>query len=175
MHRSHQEADIAERHLRRAAELVPDDTACREELADLYSASGHLQEALATVEELRRIEPRNLTHMRSLGIFQARLGRWDAAEGTFRELCTLAPDRAVGYAGLAESYLRTGKDLPEARTLAAKAVRLEPTAWNYFILAAICEKQGDPDGANSALKTAIALDPNNAHYRQLQAAMKGKD
>ena len=80
----------------------------------------------------------------------------------------LAPDSAVGYAGLAESYLRTGKDLPKARTLAAKAVQLEPTAWNYFILAAICEKLDDRDGAASALKTAIALEPNNPRYRQFR-------
>ena len=175
VHFSHEEADIAEKHLRRAAKLVPNDTSCRQELADLYTTSGRLEEAVATVEDLRRIEPRNPVHLRTLGVLQARLRRWDAAEGTFRELCALAPDSAVGYAGLAESYLRTGKDLPEARTLAAKAVRLAPTAWNYFILAAICEKQGDREGAASALKTAIALEPNNPRYRQIQAATKGKD
>ncbi len=87
VHFSHEEADIAEKHLRRAAKLVPNDTSCRQELADLYTTSGRLEEAVATVEDLRRIEPRNPVHLRTLGVLQARLRRWDAAEGTFRELC----------------------------------------------------------------------------------------
>ncbi len=175
VYRLHQQADDAEQNLRRAAELSPDDTACRAALADLRSAAGRLEEALAIIEELRRIEPRNLTHLRSLGILQGRLGRWDAAQRTFRELCALAPDRAVGYAGLAESYLRIGKELPLAKTLAAKAIGLDPSAWNHFILAAICEQLGDLDASRSALQKAIALDPDNPRYRQLHASMKGKN
>ena len=141
----------------------------------MYSAQGRLEEALAIVEELRRIEPRNVIHVRSLGILQGRLGRWDAAQKTFRELCTVAPDWAVGYAGLAESYLRTGKELRQARTLAARAAEMEPSAWNYLILGAICQQQGDLDDARSALKKAIALDPNNPRYRQLYESLKGKN
>jgi tetratricopeptide (TPR) repeat protein len=175
VYRLHHQMDDAEQHLRRAAELSPDDTACRAALADLYGVEGRLEEALATIEELRRIEPRNLMHLRSLGILQGRLGRWDAALKTFRELRTLAPDRAVGYAGLAESYLRTGRELPLAKMLAAKAVGLEPSAWNHFILGVICEQQGDLGGARSALQKAIALDPDNPRYRQLHASMTGKN
>jgi len=167
--------DTAERYLKQAAGLSPDDVTCRAALAELYGTQGRLEEALAAVEELRRIEPRNLVHARSLGILQGRLGRWESAETTFRDLCALAPARAVGYAGLAESFLRTGKQLPLARTLAAKAAGLDPSAWNHFILAAICEQQGDRSAARKALEKAIFLDPGNSQYRQLYATIEGKN
>lgn len=172
---SHGQADEAERCLLRAAELSPDDTPSRVALADLYAATGRLEEALARVEELQKLEPRNPAHLRSQGILQGRLNRWEAAEKTFQQLCALMPDQAVGYAGLAESYLRAGKQLERARSLAAKAVALEPSAWNHFILGAICERLGDAEAARLALKKALALDPNNPRYRQLQATMGGKD
>lgn len=169
----HGQADEAERRLLRAAELSPEDIPCRAVLADLYAARGHLEEALATVEKLQKLEPRNPAHLRSLGILQGRLGRWEAAEKTFEKLCTLAPEQAVGYAGLAESYLRANKELARARTLASKAVALDPSGWNYFILGALCERMGDADGARSALNKAIALEPNNPRYRQLHATLNG--
>jgi hypothetical protein len=46
----------------------------------------------------------------------------------------------VGYAGLAELFLRADENLAEAKATTATAVCLEATAWHYFILAAICEK-----------------------------------
>ena len=132
VYRSHRQADVAEQQLRRAAELDPRDVACRAVLADLYNEQQRLEEALGIVEELRQLEPRNLAHLKALGIVQGRLGRWDAAQKTFEELRVLAPDRAVGYAGLAEGYLRTGKDLPRARALATTAAKLEPMRLEPF-------------------------------------------
>jgi tetratricopeptide (TPR) repeat protein len=172
---AHERKDLAERHLRRAAELCPGDTACRAALAELYGADGRIAEALAVVEELRQIEPQNVSHLKNVGILQGRLGRWEAAQKTFKDLCAIAPDIAVGYAGLAEAYLRAGQELPLARLLAAKAAALEPSAWNFFILGTICERLGDPDAAKSALKKAMALDPGNPRYQQLYSSMKGKD
>jgi Flp pilus assembly protein TadD len=72
---------------------------------------------------------------------------------------------------LAELHLRADKGLPEAKNLAATAVRLEPTARNYFVLAAICEKEGDLVGARAALERAAALDPDNPRYKALQESM----
>ena len=174
-HLSHGEADEAERCLLRAAELSSDDLPSRALLADLYASRSRLEEALAMVEQLRKLDPRNPAHLRSQGILQGRLGRWEAAEKTFQELCALMPDQAVGYAGLAESYLRSGKQLDQARALAAKAVALDPSAWNHFILGALCERLGDLDAARAALKKAVALEPNNPRYRQLNASLKGTD
>jgi len=175
VYRSHQRNDLAEQYLRRAAAIQPTDAACRVALAAWYSSEGRLADALGIVEELRLIEPRNLTHLKNLGVLQGRLGHWDAAQKTFRELCALAPDRAVGYAGLAEAYLRAGQEIPLAKLLAAKAARLEPSAWNFFILATICEQQGDLNAARSALQKAATLEPGNPRYQTPGASLQGKD
>ena len=171
---AHDRAKDAEEHLLRAATLDPGDSECREALSSLYDQQGRLEEALRMVEELKELEPGSVTHRRNLGILQARLGRFDAAEEAFRELCALAPEQAVGYAGLAELSLRTGKEPSEAKTLALKAVRLEPTAWNYFILAAVCEKNGDRSGARSALEQAMRLDPGNPRYQAMYESVREK-
>ncbi len=171
---AHGRLELAEEHLIRAAELDPADTECREALAGLYDQAGRLEEAARIVEDLQDLEPWNLAHRRNLGILEARMNDLEAAEATFRELCAIAPDRAVGYAGLAELSLRTEKTLPEAQALAATAVRLEPTAWHYFILAAIREKEGDYAGARQALEQAMALDPENPRYRALYESTRRK-
>ncbi len=172
---NHQQPEQAVDLLRRAATLDPHDTDSRTALTQAYTQLGQLESALAVVEELRTIESGNLLHLRALGMLQARLDRLDAAEKTFGELCAAAPNWAVGYAGLAEIRLRTGNDLAHARQLAAKAAELEPGGWNYFILAAICEKAGDLAGAEAALQKAIELEPNDPRYRQMHASMQGKN
>ena len=160
----------SEQHLARAAELDPTDTECREALSAVYDRQGRHDKALEVVEQLRNLEPQNLTHLRNLGVLYGRLGQLDAAEAVFRDLCQLAPQQAVGYAGLAEIYMRKDESLSEAKTLATTAVRLQPTAWNYLILASICEKGGDNEGARAAMKQAQAIDPQNPMFQQSQQA-----
>jgi Tfp pilus assembly protein PilF len=75
---------------------------------------------------------------------------------------------------LAESYLRAGTELPQAKVLAVKAVKLEPAASNYGLLAAVCEQQGDIRTACSSLEKAIALEPDSPHYRKAYESLKGK-
>jgi len=171
---AHGRLEAAEEHLMRAAELDPADTECREALAGLYDQAERLEEAARIVEQLRDLEPWNLAHRKNLGILEARMDDLEAAEATFRELCAIAPDRAVGYAGLAELSLRVDKKFPEAETVAATAVRLEPTAWHYFILAAVREKEGDQAGARQALEQAMALDPQNPRYKALYESSRRK-
>lgn len=167
---AHNRLEESEQHLGRAAELDPTDTECREALSAVYDRQGRHDKALEVVEQLRSLEPRNLTHLRNLGVLYGRLGQLDAAEAVFRDLCQLAPQQAVGYAGLAEIYMRKGESLSEAKTLATTAVRLQPTAWNYLILASICEKGGDNKGAQAAMKQAQAIDPQNPMFQQSQQA-----
>lgn len=162
---AHEQLEDAERFLQRAAELDATDTQCREALSSIYDQQGRHEDAIPIVEELTRLEPENLAHYRSLGILHGRLGHLEEAEKTFQELCRLAPQNAVGYAGLAEIYLRANKALPKARTLATQAVQLQPTAWNYFILASICEKNGDEEAAQAAIQQARAIEPHNPLFQ----------
>lgn len=174
VYQAHQQPENAERHLLRASKLAPGDTESRDALSQLYIKCGRNDDALRIVQELAKTEPQNLAHLTSLGLLYGRLGQFEKAEEAFRQVCKVAPQRSVGYAGLAEIYLRTDKSLPEAKTLAAKAAGLEPSAWNYFILAALCEKTGDAAGAQAAMKKAEALDPQNPLFQKIRDAAAKK-
>jgi len=162
----------AEEHWCRAAALNPKQTACRSELAALYQRANRDPEALQICEQLREIEPEKIVYHINIGVLNVHLQRFDAAAGAFQEVIDLAPQRAEGYCLLARLYLKIKQKLPEARTLAETAVRLEPSAANYFLLSEAHDKNGDRPSALAALERAIALDPDNSQYRRVYEVVK---
>jgi cytochrome c-type biogenesis protein CcmH/NrfG len=78
----------------------------------------------------------------------------------------LSPERPEGYAALGQLYVQTDRRLSEAKTLARKAVELEPVAVNYFLLSTACDKNHDYGGALTAIQRAMDLDPGNLRYRE---------
>lgn len=160
-----------ERLLLKAAELSPAHVECRRMLSTFYETQGRPADALHWVAELRRLEPDELLHAQNEAVLYVRLQRWEDAERVFREICRAAPTSAVGYAGLAELYLRTNRNLPEARRLAEQAVALQPTAWRLAVLASLAERSGDLETARAALRRAMALEPNNPKYRDMYEAL----
>lgn len=157
----------AEQHWLRAAALDPKNTGCREHLALLYLGDRREHQALETYELLRKIDPQSPVYCVNVGIVNARLGRFHAAERAFLESQRLAPEQSLGYRALAQLYLRADKDLAEAGKLAQKAVGLEPIAANYFVLSEALDKNGDRQKALSALRRAVELAPHNARYRRV--------
>jgi tetratricopeptide (TPR) repeat protein len=97
-----------------------------------------------------------------------RLRRSEAAERAYRRAIELTPLRAGGYAALASFFLQTQRNLEEAGRLAEKAVALEPTAENQFLLSMTRRMRGDLVGSLSALEAAIALAPQNNAYQQVR-------
>ena len=53
-----------------------------------------------------------------------------------------------------------------------KLVELQPSAQNFFLLAAACAKNQDLDGARVAMGRAVEMDPDNADYRQFYERIK---
>ncbi|MGA2066189.1 MAG: tetratricopeptide repeat protein [Thermoguttaceae bacterium] len=162
----------AEEHWLRALALAPASTVCLGELAELYQGTGRAQDALEMCERLRAIEPGNVTCHFNIGVGNARLRRFDAAEEAFRKVVQLAPQRADGYRELARLFLSTGRKLDEARSLAQTAVRLEPSAANFCLLGQACDKNGDLPGALSAMERATALAPGNDQYRRIYGLLQ---
>ncbi len=161
----------AHRHWRRAATLDPGDTEVRLHLAILCQQQGRLQEALAWSEELVQRQPRNPVFLLHLGVIQAELERLDAAEASFRRALEAAPDHAAAHAAMAQLFLRTGRNLDQARKHAHRAVQLAGTAPNYALLAAVCRAQGDASGARQAIEQALRLDPHNPQLRAFQQSL----
>ena len=165
----------AEEHWRRAATLSPGNTTVLRELAALYESADRGQEALDVRERLREIEPGDTINLLNIGIGNARLHQFEAAEAAYRKVIQTAPQRCEGYRALAGLYLKTGRKLDEARSLAETAVRLEPAAANFRLLGEACGKNGDRRGALSAMERAVALEPNNDQYRRIYEVLKQEE
>ncbi len=161
------DAGKAQRLWLRAATLDPKNTACRGALATLYQRANRPTAALEICRQIEAVEPENPINYLRIGFLCRQLQRPDAAEEAFRKVLQLAPQRPEGYAALAQLYLQTDRQLAEAKTLAARAVELQPSAANYGTLAEACQKNGDLRGGLSALQRALQLDPDNAKYRRM--------
>jgi Flp pilus assembly protein TadD len=159
---------------RRAAAATPQHADSRKALADLYLQSGRAAEAIPVLEELTRILPADASYCMKLGRLCVESGQTDKAEGAFSQACQRDPKDAAAHAALAELYVKSGRKLAEAVSLARRAAELSPTADRYWLLAAACRCSGDVPGALAALDKAIDLDPGNLQYREAQQTLKEK-
>jgi len=166
-------SEKAEKLLQRAASLDPEQSDCRVLLATLYEQDGKLMKALHFYEQLTTIQPQNINYHGNVGILSLQLQRYDDAEKAFRKVIELNPNQSFGYYHLAYLYLKTNRKLPEAEKLAEKAVALEKTGENFFILSWACNVNGDIASAMSAIQQAIRLEPGNIEYRQMYEQLKG--
>jgi superkiller protein 3 len=162
----------AEQLLQRAATLDAKQTGCRILLTELYQQDGRVIPALQLHEQLVMIEPHNAVHHSNVGILSIQLQRFDRAEKAFRKVIELNPKQSFGYHYLAYLYLKMNRKLPEAGKLAEKAVALEKTGENFFILSWACNVNGDRASAMSAIQQAIRLEPGNIDYRQMYEQLK---
>jgi tetratricopeptide (TPR) repeat protein len=167
MYRENGKLAKAEELLKQAAGLDPGNVVCFLELATIYQISKQPAKALQMYKKISEIQPEYPLSYLVIGILSAHLNRYDDSEEAFRKLIKLAPQKSDGYRELARLYLKTGRNLPEAQSLAERAVALEAIATNYFVLGWACYTNGDNAKALPAIKRAIQLDPDNLQYRLL--------
>jgi tetratricopeptide (TPR) repeat protein len=167
MYRENGNLTKAEELLKQAAGLNPENIVCFLELATLYQISKQPAKALQMYKKIRDIQPESAVPYLVIGILSAHLNRYDDSEEAFRKLITLVPQKSDGYRELARLYLKTRQNLSQARQLAEKAVALEATAANYFVLSWACYANGDFAKALPTIKRAIQLDPDNQQYQLL--------
>ncbi len=165
----------AEELLKRATILDPNNILCLGRLASLYLTSNRITDAISLYRKISEIEPEDPLCYLNIGILSMRLKKVDDAEEAFRKVIRVAPKFAGGYCELAQLYLKTGRGFPEARELAEKAVALEPTALNYFVLSWACDMNGDSENAIKAILQAIKLEPANLKYRNVYEHIKSRN
>jgi tetratricopeptide (TPR) repeat protein len=175
MYRGNGKLQKAEQLLKQAAGFDPNNVVCFLELSSLYQANRQHLKALQMQRRVSEIQPKSHMSQLIIGILSAYLKKMDEAEDAFRKVITLAPKSSVGYRELARFYLKTKKELPQAKVLAEKAVALEASAANYFVLSWACYENGDINNAFPAIKRAIVLDPKNSNYRLLYKLIQQKD
>jgi len=165
----------AEKMLQRAISLDPNNTEFIMKMGSLFQMRNQLPDALQIYEKVREMEPDNIINHMNIGVLSMQLNRFADAKKAFQTAVTLAPKFSGGYRELAQLYLKTGTKFSEALKLAEKAVALEETAANYFILSWAYDKNGDVASARSALKRATQLDPDNLEYRRMYELIQKRD
>jgi tetratricopeptide (TPR) repeat protein len=140
-----------------------------------YQASGKLARAEQLQYRAAALDPDNAMYHLHGGALSMQLRHFAQAEKAFGQVITLAPKSSRGYSGLAHLYLQVNHKLPQARQLAEKAVALEPTAFNHYVLSWARDRNGDRAGARAAIKRAIELEPNNPRFRQIAQRMEKKN
>jgi tetratricopeptide (TPR) repeat protein len=175
LYRERGDLQKAEELLKRVTTIDPLNTKCLERLASLYQMSNRIPDAIAQFEKMRKIEPENPFCYLNIGILSIQLKRFPDAEKAFQKAIALAPKKSLGYCYLARLYLQMNNRLAEARKLAEKAVSLEATADNYFVLGWACDMNGDKAGALAAIEQAMKLEPGNPKYKQIYEHIKKKN
>jgi len=165
----------AEELYNKAITLNPENTQCLEKLASFYITRNRITDAIRLYKRISEIDPNDQNCHLNIGILSIRLRQLGDAEKAFRKAIEVAPETSGGYRELAQLYLRAGKGYPQARALAEKAVALEPTAVNYFVLSWALDMNGDSENALKAIQKAIQLEPANMKYRKVYEHIKSKN
>jgi Tfp pilus assembly protein PilF/TolB-like protein len=104
-------------------------------------------------------------------------GLMGEAEKQFREAVVLEPTSAEAHAGLART-LEAVQDNVGARNEARMAIKLQPTAEAYLVLARVDQSENKLPAAAQNVERALALDPANAAAatlkRDIAAGLTGK-
>lgn len=165
MHQNYGKLQKAEELLQHAAGLDPENVGCLLKLASIYRQTNRQPKVREIHAKIGHLELKHADNCIIFGNLSADLGLLDDAEKAYRNAITLAPRKSVAYRKLARLYLKTKKQLPQARQLAEKAVELEATAANYFVLSTACVMTRDGAAGMEAIKRAVELEPRNREYQ----------
>lgn len=175
LYRDSKDLGRSEALLRRAVVLDPNNIQCFERLGLLYYMTNRLPEAVHQFRRVGEIQPNNPNCYLSIASISSQLGEFDQAEGAYQKVIEIVPRESIGYRKLAQLYLGADTKLPDAMTLAKRAVDLEPSAEDFYVLGWACDVNGSRAEAAQAIERAIKLDPNNQLYRQVYERIKGRN
>jgi tetratricopeptide (TPR) repeat protein len=155
----------AERLLLRAIALDPAAVEPYAVLAGMLRGGNRTADLRLVHERLVEVEPQNAVHYLNLASVASQLGDFDAAEPLLQRAVELRPDVAIGYTALAQLYLRMDRP-QQARWSAEAALRRQPTAEGYLLLAAACQTLGDAPAAQAAVAEARQLAPDDPRWNR---------
>jgi tetratricopeptide (TPR) repeat protein len=155
----------AERALREAIRLRPDDAASYAGLARALLGLGRAEEAVGALREAVAYDLGNAAYHADLGRALYGLNRDEEAVAALGEAVAYEPGVAEYQGDLGQALFRAGR-LGEAETALREAVRLDPdraayqAAFGWALLG-----QDRDDEAVTALREAVRLDPDSAGYQ----------
>jgi TolB-like protein/Flp pilus assembly protein TadD len=141
----------AESEVRRAVELAPQNPAASNNLGNLMSILGRLDEAVALGQRAIALEPLRTAYHSNLAIYLTALGRYDEAEATLRKAIALQPQAAQNYGQLAVIQILRGNS-----GAAVELAKQETDPfWRTNALALAQFANGERAEADAALKKLI--------------------
>lgn len=170
---AHGQSDKATELLARASFLDENNPGYRAALESAYLKSNRAAEGIKAFELLAQKQPQNPLNYLFLGRLYSRVNNFEMAESSLGKVRKFAPDWAEGYRALADLYLRASVKTSEALELARRAVELEPSARNHYLLALAQDKNNDRQAALVSAKQAWAKSQKEKRYEQLVRQLEG--
>lgn len=145
----------------KTVELAPYDLALRAHLIGLYRTTGDHDHALDHLQMATMIMPQNAELYVEVGRTFLTLGRWEEAEGAFREALALAGGLEAAWYGLG-SALNGQAEFERAEEVLREGLRVSPSSSRmYENLGDALLGGGQVDEAIGAYRRAAALAPEN--------------
>lgn len=157
----------ARERLERLAASYPDRPEPLAELAEIERGAGKFADSAATMTRAIARSgtpgPADWSLYYERGIAYDRANEWPRAEADFLHALTLQPDEPYALNYLAYAWTEQGRNLPQARQMAERAVALRPNEGSIVdSLGWVMLRQGDTAGAVRTLERAAELDPEDA-------------
>jgi len=131
-----------------------------------YQTQRQFAQALAVIKEVTTLEPDNADNTLAMGILSVKIRLFDQAKVAFERTIQLAPQHADGHRELARLYTLLKIKPNEALTLAKRAVKLEGTPEDYYVLSSAYMSKRQIREALAAMRGALDRDPGNPVYQE---------
>lgn len=159
------EAEKAERLLRRAIQVAPSDSTAYSMLGQIYISQRRLEEARTEFDSVASRNPKDVGVRTLSAVLSHSSNQIDDAKTRYRAVLELDPSAAVAANNLAWILAEEGKDLDEALQLAQRAAARAPeraeihdtVGWIYL-------RRELPALAIPAFEKSVKQDPDNALY-----------
>jgi len=169
------QTEPAEKSLKRALELDPQNYNTCALFGALYLRQHSLDKAVAEFEAALRVNPRQVGAWTVLGMIEKERGDFDKAKHAYQKALEIDPNAGIAANNLAWLYCEQGGDLDVALDLARRARQAFPKSsmvsdtlgWIY------CKRQLY-DSAIPLLEEAVRDEPKNGEFRfHLAASLLG--
>jgi tetratricopeptide (TPR) repeat protein len=148
--------------LRRAATFAPREEEHWLNLTRELMELSRFPEAVTETQNGLGVNPKSYALRLRLGAAYLAAGRYPESENVFRDLVAAGDPLPLGYIGLAQVLLRTGRAEDAAAELAEAQKKLGPKFLLSYFRGLALARAAKPGEALAAFQQAVQLDPKNA-------------